>query len=99
MSRGFTSISGSLLAIVGTSTALVLWLIISFWVDAFIQRQDATALRDTTLTENTIFDVSVALASQRMTNYDLVVGYASADRLQIENHIRQKQASSHRSIR
>lgn len=77
--RVLHSISGSLLAIVGTSTALVLWLIISFWVDAYIQRQDATALRDATLTEQTVFNTTALLASQRVMLSKLIDAVADDD--------------------
>lgn len=70
MIRSLKTISGSLLAIVATSTALVLWLILSFWVDAYIQRKDARALRDATVAQTHLFDASVSLATERYLLYD-----------------------------
>jgi len=68
--RSLKTISGSLLAIVATSTALILWLILSFWVDAYIQRKDATALRDATVAQTHLFDASVSLATERYLLFD-----------------------------
>jgi len=68
--RSLKTISGSLLAIVATSTALILWLILSFWVDAYIQRKDATALRDATVAQTHLFDAAVSLATERYLLFD-----------------------------
>ena len=53
----------SLFAITGVSLALFSWLIISFWVDAFIQRRDAERILKSADLGGYLIDGANALAT------------------------------------
>ena len=59
----------SLFAITGVSLALFSWLIISFWVDAFIQRRDAERILKSADLGGYLIDGANALATERLLTH------------------------------
>jgi len=60
-----TSIRASLVLISVTAIALILWLSVSFWYTAYVQRLDAAQLLESTETEDLLFEVSRGLSKRR----------------------------------
>lgn len=63
------SARNSLLAITGVSLVLLSWLIISFWVDAFIQRRDSMRILKSADLGGYLIDGANALASERLLTH------------------------------
>jgi len=59
------SVRHSLFAITGVSLALLSWLIVGFWVDAFIQRRDAARILKSADLGGYLIDGANALATER----------------------------------
>jgi signal transduction histidine kinase len=63
------SVRNSLFAITAVSLALLLWLIISFWVEAFIQRRDAVRTLNSTDVSGYLLDGATSWASERLLTH------------------------------
>ena len=59
------SVRNSLLAISGLGTALIIWLISSFWYDAYLQWTDSSHILRTTRVEDDLIQAAHALAAER----------------------------------
>ena len=72
MNRLFT-VRNSLLTISAVGTAIILWLIISFWVDAYLQRTEAAAILATNGIEDRLLAAGRGWAAERvLTNVSLL---------------------------
>lgn len=60
-----TSIRSSLLFVSFTAIALILWLSVSFWYTAYVERLDSAQLLDSIETEDLLFETSRHLSKQR----------------------------------
>jgi len=65
----FTDPKRSIITNCAVATVIILWLAGSFLVDAFSQRVDAVRLQDSTYLQNSLFDVAVALTTERLDAY------------------------------
>lgn len=65
----FTDPKRSIIINSAVATVIILWLAGSFLVDAFSQRLDAVRLQDSTHLQNRLFDVAVALSTERLDAY------------------------------
>lgn len=63
------SVRNSLLAIATASLALLLWLIISFWMDAFIQRRDAARILKSAEFSGHLLDSATYWAAERLLTH------------------------------
>ena len=63
------TVRNSLFAITAVSLALLLWLIISFWVDAFIQRRDAVRILNSAEVSGHLLDSATAWAAERLLTH------------------------------
>jgi signal transduction histidine kinase/CheY-like chemotaxis protein len=63
------SVRNSLFAITAVSLALLLWLIISFWVDAFNQRRDAERILKSAEVSGHLLDSATAWAAERLLTH------------------------------
>jgi signal transduction histidine kinase/DNA-binding response OmpR family regulator len=63
------SVRNSLFAITAASLALLLWLIISFWVDAFIQRRDAVRILKSAEVSGHLLDSATSWAVERLLTH------------------------------
>jgi|GEM_PF-2468041 len=63
------SVRNSLFAITGVTLALLSWLIISFWVDAFIQRRDAVRILKSADLGGYLIDGANALTEERLLTH------------------------------
>ena len=72
MNRLFT-VRNSLLTISAVGTAIILWLIISFWVDAYLQRTEAAAILAINRIEDRLLAAGRGWAAERvLTNVSLL---------------------------
>lgn len=62
----FATTRRSLLLISGTAIVLLLWLSLSFWVDAWIQRSDAATMKQGLALENRLFSAARLVAAERL---------------------------------
>lgn len=60
-----TSIRSSLVVIIFTAITLILWLTVSFWYAAYVQRLDGAQLLENIKTEDLLFNSSRALSRER----------------------------------
>ena len=60
------TVRNSLLAISALATALILWLITSFWYDAYLQRTDAARILQNTSIEDDLIGAAHAWATERL---------------------------------
>ena len=67
-----------LLIISGTATALILWLSLSFWYDAWTQHRDASAILQDVALENLIFDAARKVANERLYTASSLVSAGDA---------------------
>jgi signal transduction histidine kinase/CheY-like chemotaxis protein len=63
------SVRNSLFAISAASIALLFWLIISFWVDAFIQRRDAVRILKSADVSGYMLESATAWAAERLLTH------------------------------
>lgn len=73
-----TSIRSSLLFISFTAIALILWLSVSFWYTAYVQRIDSAQLLESIETEDLLFESARSLSSQRSFVHVLLSGKYAA---------------------
>jgi len=63
--RSLFTVQRNLALFVSTSILLVLWLSISFWVQAYVEREDAKKIQRDSVQENQLFGLSTHLSGQR----------------------------------
>lgn len=63
------SVRNSLFAITAASLALLLWLILSFWMDAFIQRRDAERILRSADASGFLLESATAWAAERLLTH------------------------------
>ncbi len=75
-----TSIRSSLLITSFTAIGLILWLSVSFWYTAYVERLDSSQLLESIETEDLLFETARNLSSQRSFVHVLLSGrYAARD--------------------
>ncbi len=67
--RSAFSVRNSLLAITGLSLALLVWLVTSFWLEAYIQRRDAVRISRSTDVSGFLLDSATAWSAERLLTH------------------------------
>jgi len=80
--KAVTNNSKKLVIVSAIAIALVTWLCVSFWSDAFYQRKDAALLNESNIVEDTLFSLSKAITDERAEFYSsFAIPDVSSDQL------------------
>jgi len=78
--RAYTTNSKKLVGVSAAAIALVLWLSVSFWGEAYVQRKDAVQLQKSILAEDALITLARLIATERTLVYSLY----SSDKIESE---------------